>query len=946
MSSPHKRFTLPLLAIFITTLMTATAGAQSTTATIRGKIMNASGNAVPNAEINAVLPATGFVHTVNARSDGTFTLAGLTPGLYNIVVAATGYEPKSEDVQVLVGQNLDLELRLSPTATLSESITVVGNQAVETRSAEAATNVTPTQIEALPQADRNFLNFAQLAPGVSISRDPQRKTIHADALPSEQTNVFIDGVSFKNDVLQGGVVGQDASGGNPFPQNAVQEFRVITQNYSAQYDHASSAIITAITKSGGNQMDGRAFVLWQPKNWVSTTTKNFQYGSLSSNPDYHRTQIGLSVGGPFVKDVLHYFLSYEGDNQHATQTVTAPAQFTSQFGQYNGVFPAPFKSNLGFGKVSWQPATNQIVDFSGNYRSEHDVRDFGGTRTYEAATTVKNKVSGATARHQFNTSETLNELSLSWQSYSWAPTSVNPGLVGRDFQGAVRTGGQDTTQDFKQRRLELRDDYNFATLKAGGDHNFQIGGNVDGMKYDAIKFQNGNPVFRYRIDPANGFDYTIPFQVDYGFGNPKLGASNTEYGIYGQDNWIVNPNLNLSLGLRWDYESHQIDTSYVTPAAIVAGLTGKVDSAYFSDGHNRSQFKGAIQPRLGFTYDLGANGQSVVFGGAGRYYDRIFYNSTFDERFRLQFPTYHIAFRPPGSDPAKYPGTIEWNAKYYDPANLNAAIATGENKPEIFLLNDNLKPPYSNQANLGFRQRFGSWNGSVSYNMVRGYRGLTYLSATGICCSALVPGFGNVIINDPEGKRYWYDGIHVSLEKPFVSQSKFGFRLAYAHAKSQQTGNDLFSLDLPSAAAYGKHDVPGSEKDHLNMSAILGLPWELRFSTIADFGSGPAFNILDFSQGFSLANRLQTHPFLHSIYPKKTFGPFADRDIDFRLEKDFPVAGRTSVGLIGEVFNAFNWANYGCLENFIAPGGNPRLGQPNCVTTLGRRFQAGLRLGF
>ena len=120
------------------------------------------------------------------------------------------------------------------------------------RTSEASTNVTTQQIENLPQDDRNFLNFATLAPGIRLSTDPQRKVISSDAQPAEQTNVFIDGVSFKNDVLQGGLVGQDSSRGNPFPQNAVQEFRVVTQNYSAQYDKAASAIITAVTKSGGN----------------------------------------------------------------------------------------------------------------------------------------------------------------------------------------------------------------------------------------------------------------------------------------------------------------------------------------------------------------------------------------------------------------------------------------------------------------------------------------------------------------------------------------------------------------------------------------------------------------------------------------------------------------------------------------------------------------------
>ena len=291
----------PWLILLFALAVAGSAFAQSaTTATLRGKITNAKGNAVANAEINAVETSTGFVHTVNSRPDGTYTLAGLSPGLYNIVVAAPGYSPKSQDITVLIGQVLDLNIGMDTTATLSESITVVGTQAVETRTSEIATNVTTQQIETLPQPERNFLNFAAMAPGVRLSNDPQRKTFAGDAQPAEATNVFIDGVSTKNDVLQGGISGQDSSRGNPFPQNALQEFRVITQNYSAQYDKASSAIITAVTKSGGNAFTGQAFVFYQPRNWVAKTTKNFQFSTLATNVEYRRYQPGISFGGPII----------------------------------------------------------------------------------------------------------------------------------------------------------------------------------------------------------------------------------------------------------------------------------------------------------------------------------------------------------------------------------------------------------------------------------------------------------------------------------------------------------------------------------------------------------------------------------------------------------------------------------------------------------------------
>jgi outer membrane receptor protein involved in Fe transport len=922
-----------------------TAYAQSTTATIRGIVKNQSGTALGGAEVSAVGIATGFVRSVTTAADGSFVLGGITPGEINLIVAAPGFDPLSQQVRILLGQNLEMELILSTTAVVAEEITVVGNQYVETETHQAATNVTPAQMESLPQNERNFLNFAALAPGIRVSNDPQRKTIAGDAQPAEQTNIFIDGVSFKNDILQGGVAGQDSSRGNPFPQNAVQEFRVITQNYSAQYDKASSAIITAVTKSGGNEFTGQVFGFYQPKDWVGETEKGFLYSTLTTNADYYRYQYGASIGGPIMKDKLHFFGSYESVDEHATATVNIPnTPFSAQFASQVGEFAKPFRSHLFFGKVSWQPAANQLVDFSTNYRTETEVRDFGGATSYESAIDQDNHVYGTTLRHQWNNNSALNFATLSWQRYVWNPTPRNSDLVGRNYEGLIRVGGASTEQDFDQRRLEFRDDYNFAPIQWRGTHALQVGGNLDFMKYRVNKSLNGNPQYNYRVDPANNLTFDQPFEAVFGFGNPLLESNNNEYGIYGQDTWTFNDRLTLNLGLRWDYESNMIDNDYVTPANIVAGLTGKVDPNYFSSGDDREPYKKAFQPRFGFTYDLSGDGRSVVFGGLGRYYDRLFLNAGLDERYRLQFPVYRVRFSPTGTA-----GTVRWDPRYLTLTGLQELVAQGSTNPEIFLLNNNTRPPYSNQFNIGYRRAAGPWVTSISYNGVRGYRGFTWLSATGICCSALVPGFGNVLISDND-KRYWFDGIYVTVDRPYTGSTGWGGRVAYTFGSARQNGNDLFSLDYPSASAYPEHSVPGSERHRLVATAIAGLPFGIRFSTIVSLGSGGATNISDFSEGFSLANRLSTQPFKSSVYPERSWG-FAERNVDLRLEKDFNL-GPARLDLIGEVFNAFNQTTFGCLENFIGPGpdgtkgSNPNLGNPNCVTNLARRFQAGVRVNF
>ncbi|HYR28023.1 MAG TPA: TonB-dependent receptor, partial [Thermoanaerobaculia bacterium] len=733
--------------LLLIALLTAAAQAQSTTATIRGTVRNAEGAAVAGAEINAISTTSGFVHTVTSGPNGTYLLAGLTPGLYNVIVAASGSEPLQRALEVRVGQTVDLDFDLAAPLAVSEEITVTSSYVPDTRATEIGTNVTPQQIEALPQSNRNFLNFAELAPGITMSTDPANKTISAAGQPASQTNVFIDGVSFKNDVQPGGVAGQNSSRGNPFPQNAVQEFRVLTQNYGAQYDHASTAVITAVTKSGTNETRGNVFFFYQPKEWVDDLPQNFRFDSATNNADYRRLQGGIDLGGAIIRDRMHYFLAYETLDEHAIQTVapgTIPTGVTIpvDLSQFAGTFAAPFRSHLFFGKVSWQAAATQLIDFSGSYRRERDLSSFGGVVTEESAENKKNSVYNLAARHQWTLGNVLNQASLSIQEYSWEPTALDTSTVGRNYFGIIRFGGRDTTQLWSQQRIELRDDLTAANFAWRGQHTVQVGGNLDFMSYDVEKNLAANPVFNYRADER----FAVPFEALYGFGDPNYEADNQQIGLYVQDNWTVNDHLNLNLGLRWDYETGMVDTDFVTPPDVVTGLTGKVDPIYFSTGNEREAYTGAIQPRLGFSYDLFANGRSVIFGGAGRYYDRLFLSAGLDERFKIQYPTYRFSFSATGCDPAVTtctPGTpLLWKESYLSRQALDQLIAQGTTRPEVFLVRNDTKPPYSDQWNIGYRQSFGQVVAAASWNVVRGYRGFSWGWGGGACCLSAGPNYG------------------------------------------------------------------------------------------------------------------------------------------------------------------------------------------------------------
>ncbi|MCZ9335396.1 hypothetical protein, partial [Klebsiella pneumoniae] len=159
---------------------------------------------------------------------------------------------------------------------------------------------------------------------------------------------FIDGQNQKSTIIDGGVAGQDDSRGNPFPQAGVQEFRVITQNFKAEYEQAGSAIITSVSRSGTNELTGDLFVQWQDGDWTSQNVFSERRGD--PKPRLDRLQYGGSVGGPIIEDRLHYFLTYERKEETRERSVFLNrTEFTPLYEDELGTFTAPFEQDMLFG---------------------------------------------------------------------------------------------------------------------------------------------------------------------------------------------------------------------------------------------------------------------------------------------------------------------------------------------------------------------------------------------------------------------------------------------------------------------------------------------------------------------------------------------------------------------------------------------------------------------
>ena len=973
--------------LLLAALAASVVQAQTTTSSIRGVVRDDSGP-LADATVEAVGARSGFRHTATTGPEGGFTLAGLDPGVYTLTVSSGAYAPQSRSVQLLIGQDVDVSFVLSPSEMFTEDVTVVGESVqllLETKNSEIATNITPQQIESLPQNNRNFLSFAQLAPGVRFTddQDAAGQKFRSGGSDARQVNVFIDGLSFKNDILPGGGFMQESSRGNPFPQNAVQEFRVLTQNFKAEYEKASAAVITAVTKSGGNEVHGDVFYLTQDKDFVAQDDFSRERGQ--EKPDYAREQIGLSVGGPIVRDKLHYFLSYEGQEQDRNATVffggsfnSAPAniqQFLSQ--SETGVLTTPFESDLYFGKLSWQPAVGQTFHTTFHRRDEQEVRGFGGQRTRDGAESFEIGTDAFVAKHTWILGNVLNEASGTFQQQEWRPTALNSTTPRLNYIGILDIGGKDATQDFQQDRIGVRDDVSWV-LDWHGGHNLKSGVSVGWLDYSVSKNTFENGLFEFRSDE----NWQFPFQARVGFGDPELAFSNTQAGLYLQDDWTVLPNLTLNLGVRWDYESNMINNDYRTPPELVSALEGACRDygapvggqstwclrdfldldRFTTDGGDRDPYYGMIQPRLGFAWDVQGNAKTVVFGGWGKYHDRVVLNDIFDEQYRQQYKIFSFCFSADGSPtPNCSVPALAWRPEFLSGEALRQLVASGQTPgPEVFLVDNEMRPPRSDQWTLGVRRQFGNWQTSLSYAGVRGYNNLMYFFGDlppgtqfndRFGNNVGVPGYARVFITTT-ARRTWYDGIFLNVDRPITADGNWGFNLAYTYAEAEQTGTD----NPGEGVAFGAFDYlnpeslfrfPGTndERHRLIMTGTVALPANFQFSSFITLGSGIPFTVFDDSTAPFTVRWNEGRPEKHDfIIPDA----WAYRSVDARLEWQAPpIANTANVTLIAEGFNIFNYDNGSCFEASIPrlPATNPRLGDPNCQLST-RRFQAGLRVGF
>jgi outer membrane receptor protein involved in Fe transport len=847
---------------------------QSADATLRGK-------APASTDVTAKNVATGTTRRTKSGGDGTYTLAGLPPGTYRVDAG-----PGTETVVTLtVASTATLDLVAGSGAVETEAplqeVTVTGRRLNEVRTSEIGQTVSQDQITNVPQMTRNFLEFADTVPGVVFEVDGKGRTsIRGGAQNDNGVNLYIDGVGQKG-YVRSGVSGQAGdTQGNPFPQLAIGEYKVITSNYKAEYDQISSAAITALTRSGTNELTVDAFGTYTADNFRAMTPGESANGAKAESES---KEYGIAIGGPIIQDRLHFFLTYEAKRYQTPTTVLAdnspppgvvealPAGALAQLGPS----AITFDEDLFFAKLDWSLTDNDTFQVSAKIRDETSAGDQTGTGVAASAavdTDQNEKRFELSWKHSGD--RWLNELQGTYEDSFYVPHISNSGTNGAQYTfrrglsdnpRIIAVDGADPRagQNKGQKGWAIGDTITFTDIHwGGGDHTIKAGIKYKQVELTAADSLPGNPVFYYDVTPAG--TATIPWKATFAL--PLAGftslvtSEDKQLGIFAQDDWTLNDHLTLNLGLRWDLEKNPSYLDFKTPQFLLDSLNTEISPGvtygqslglssdpntaidinnYISDGSNRKAYSKEFQPRLGFSYDFAGDQTNVLFGGVGRAYDRTLYDYLQLEQNKFALATTDIFFNT-----ADHPCVISANCVNFDPvyaADPNAlpALLNGM-AGEVNLINNDLKVPYSDQFSVGLRSRLGDWNTSASVSRILSKDGFVFTMGNRYPNGDFwqnrsqpwgfsPPGLAGVLLIGDNGIETRSTQLLLSAEKPFTQESRWGTSVSYTHTQAKQNRdiNEHYAFDQVNINEYRWNTSNAAAKHRVVATGTVLAGWGL-----------------------------------------------------------------------------------------------------------------------
>jgi len=903
-----------------------------TSGALSGRIEDSRGALVSGANVTATNLETHQRLATTSDVEGRYRFPYLRTGEYDLTVEAAGFTAMTRHLTLLVGQTLELPLKLD-VAGVSANVNIGSADVplVETVRSQVAETIRPREIADLPLNGRNYLDLALLVPGVSPTNTASNQRFaETSAVPGQGISVAGQRNLYNSFIVDGVSANDDAADltGTYYSEEVIDQFQVVTSGGIAEFGRASGGVVNILTRSGTNDFRGNFYGFLRNQRFDARNP-------LAPTKDLlTQAQYGGTASGPLRRERTFFFTNFEQTRRNYSAVLTiAPTAVTTINNRLRainfhgplietGVVPASFDTTNFFARLDHRiNARNQLSARYSLYHIEAvNSRTVGGLNSISRGSGINDtdqtvQVSNVTTL----SSRTINEARFQF-THSRLDAPINDTVGPAVNISGVASFGTATFSPLARdiNLFEVVDSVSTQirnhSLKAGGGFlynrlNILFPGAFQGVySFSSLSnFLNGN---------YNTFQQA--------FGAPDQFQSNPNVGMFVQDEWRVRRDLTINAGLRYDLQ--------FLPDPI------KTDTDNFA-------------PRLGIVYAPGDR-KTVVRASFGLYYDRIPLRATSNalQRDGSKYLVVQLAPTQPGAP-------VFPNALSVQPTSLPT-------KPNITRIDPNIEDSYSEQANLQIEREL-PWNAvvSVGYLHLRGKHLILSrnVNAPTVPPSAGLPNlgrpdpnWGNISRFESSGNSY-YDGMVVSFNQR--ARRWATMRLSYTLSKTiDDAGNFFFSTVQNNLNIRDDRGLSDNDQRHrLVLSGTLEAPREGKVEGFARLLHGFQFGYI-----FTYASRLPFNVLLGSDrnfdsnnndrpigIGRNTGRGFDFASLDLRVSRRFRLTERIDLQLLAEGFNVLNRANFGVPNNTFGSGVNPlpTFGQPTAAFDP-RQFQFGMKVSF
>ena len=910
---------------------------------------------LPGVAVTVTNPATGFTRGTVTDAEGNFRFPSLPVAVYTLKGELSGFATvTAEGVEVVIASERKLDVTMK-SSKIAEQVTVTAEAPLVETSASIGTVVSQNELQTLPLNGRQFANLGVLAPGTMLG-------YNTDPTKPNQLVVELNGGSGRNVnyIMDGGDNTDDTIGGalQNFNLESVQEFKIQTMQYKAEYGASSGGVLTVISKGGTNQLAGSA---WEFARRTSLNSKTYSEDGGPKNP-YNRDQYGASLGGPIVKDKVHFFATYEKLKLDQSYVVDSGGIDPSLDGKS---FPIPSDDNLATAKVTWDVNPQNYLQVRYGYQKNDTKYGQGSLYAPTNLGTCTNKNSSILASYTRQiAADKLNEFIFQYSKFAntISADSADPLLYYPNGYSEGRNVY--LPQATNQVKYQYKDDFSFSATTGKSTHDFKTG-----LMFVNEPTLNGNLTSglsgQYSMipGPAGGPTWVVKDITKYGGFNGQS-TPTKQYSAYFQDDWKVSPNLTVNLGLRYDYyDALTLDQSSNTLWQMLSTQTvysyPELQPFKGSSSTLKNE-KNDWAPRIGFSWDVNGDGKNILRGGVGRFYAFPYINATILWAAGVVQSNYGVIYEVSDDNGIRNPdGSFFQPGQALPPCDqypgATCSLEGGGQPGEV--ASPNLKPPRSDEISLGYSWQVNQTVGltvdavKVKYaNLPFRYKANPFVNSTDRLFASL--GFTNQF-------RIWagdgfadYAGLNVGIH---IRGDKYELQGFYT--LSRVTGNILGGADeFRITRGEYQPDSGGANKDQsvnpydptCSGKCVGPLDTDSR-NRVTLAGS------YRFPLGFTVSGMFRYHDGTpYTIYAQGTLNPSlapgqahvnsgtgnAFSQLDLRVAKNFTFTKDLGLEVYAEMFNVLNEKNpalYTSSGQAHAWSGDPYQGEQRLLQ-LGARF--------